>query len=164
MIIPGLKDWMENTFGATLQHKTTATVSAVHVFPLYKKPLARMKLISKVCVFQPALNSSAVPPPTLNEAFMEELKSTGIPFSADAEDRVFRAHGKEGNGRLCSLNFNVAFVINSFLRPPGHCLHEIFALREGKIGRVPDMVVWPSEFPSNPSPPRTRLSFSFNTV
>ncbi|XP_024143053.1 alkyldihydroxyacetonephosphate synthase, peroxisomal isoform X1 [Oryzias melastigma] len=91
MIIPGLKDWMENTFGATLQHKTTAT---------------------------PALNSSAVPPPTLNEAFMEELKSTGIPFSADAEDRVFRAHG--------------------------HCLHEIFALREGKIGRVPDMVVWPN--------------------
>lgn len=28
---------------------------------------------------------------------------------------------------------------------PGHCLHEIFALREGKVGRVPDMVVWPSE-------------------
>lgn len=27
----------------------------------------------------------------------------------------------------------------------GHCLHEIFALREGRIGRVPDMVVWPSE-------------------
>uniref|UniRef100_A0A8C7WP14 Alkylglycerone-phosphate synthase n=1 Tax=Oryzias sinensis TaxID=183150 RepID=A0A8C7WP14_9TELE len=66
----------------------------------------------------PALNSSAVPPPTLNEAFVEELKSTGVPFSADAEDRVFRAHG--------------------------HCLHEIFALREGKIGRVPDMVVWPN--------------------
>uniref|UniRef100_A0A3P9I1K0 Alkylglycerone-phosphate synthase n=2 Tax=Oryzias latipes TaxID=8090 RepID=A0A3P9I1K0_ORYLA len=91
MIIPGLKDWMENTFGATLQHKAAAT---------------------------PALNSSAVPPPTLNEAFVEELKSTGVPFSADAEDRVFRAHG--------------------------HCLHEIFALREGKIGRVPDMVVWPN--------------------
>lgn len=28
---------------------------------------------------------------------------------------------------------------------PGHCLHEIFALREGKIGRVPDMVIWPSK-------------------
>lgn len=27
----------------------------------------------------------------------------------------------------------------------GHCLHEIFALREGRIGRVPDAVVWPSE-------------------
>uniref|UniRef100_A0A8C7WNX1 Alkylglycerone-phosphate synthase n=1 Tax=Oryzias sinensis TaxID=183150 RepID=A0A8C7WNX1_9TELE len=93
MIIPGLKDWMENTFGATLQHKAAATVSTVHVFQL-------------------------LPPPTLNEAFVEELKSTGVPFSADAEDRVFRAHG--------------------------HCLHEIFALREGKIGRVPDMVVWPN--------------------
>ncbi|KAI3356252.1 hypothetical protein L3Q82_017499, partial [Scortum barcoo] len=92
MIIPGLKDWMEGTFGASLQHKTTAT---------------------------PVLTSSAVPPfPTLNEGFVEELKSTGIPFSQDAEDRVFRAHG--------------------------HCLHEIFALREGKFGRVPDLVVWPN--------------------
>uniref|UniRef100_A0A7N6FDC9 Alkylglycerone-phosphate synthase n=1 Tax=Anabas testudineus TaxID=64144 RepID=A0A7N6FDC9_ANATE len=91
MIIPGLKDWMESTFGASLQHKIPAT---------------------------PILNSSAVQPPTLNDAFVDELKSTGIPFSHDAEDRVFRAHG--------------------------HCLHEIFALREGKFGRVPDMVVWPS--------------------
>uniref|UniRef100_A0A672G739 Alkylglycerone-phosphate synthase n=1 Tax=Salarias fasciatus TaxID=181472 RepID=A0A672G739_SALFA len=91
MIIPGLKDWFESTFGASLQHKTPAT---------------------------PILNSSAVPPPTLNEALVEELKSTSIPFSHDAEDRVFRAHG--------------------------HCLHEIFALREGKLGRVPDMVVWPN--------------------
>uniref|UniRef100_A0AAQ5ZCG3 Alkylglycerone-phosphate synthase n=1 Tax=Amphiprion ocellaris TaxID=80972 RepID=A0AAQ5ZCG3_AMPOC len=91
LIIPGLKDWFESTFGASLQHKTPAT---------------------------PILNSSAVQPPTLNEAFVEELKSTGIPLSHDAEDRVFRAHG--------------------------HCLHEIFALREGKFGRVPDMVVWPN--------------------
>uniref|UniRef100_A0A3B5MMT9 Alkylglycerone-phosphate synthase n=1 Tax=Xiphophorus couchianus TaxID=32473 RepID=A0A3B5MMT9_9TELE len=89
MIIPGLKDWMEGTFGANLQHKT-----------------------------QPVLNTSAVQPPMLNEAFVEELKSTGIPFSHEADDRVFRAHG--------------------------HCLHEIFALRDGKIGRVPDMVVWPN--------------------
>ncbi|TKS67184.1 Alkyldihydroxyacetonephosphate synthase, peroxisomal [Collichthys lucidus] len=91
MIMPGLKDWFEVTFGASLQHKTPAT---------------------------PVLTSSSVPPPTLNEAFVEELKSTSIPFSLDAEDRVFRAHG--------------------------HCLHEIFALREGKFGRVPDMVVWPN--------------------
>ena len=45
-------------------------------------------------VFQPILTSSAVQPPTLNEAFVDELKSTGIPFSHDAEDRVFRGHGK----------------------------------------------------------------------
>lgn len=29
---------------------------------------------------------------------------------------------------------------------PGHCLHEVFALREGRIGRIPDLVVWPSEY------------------
>ncbi|KAM3861770.1 alkyldihydroxyacetonephosphate synthase, peroxisomal [Diretmus argenteus] len=91
MILPSLKDWFEGTFGASLQHKTPAT---------------------------PVLNTSAVQPPSLNEAFVEELKSTGIPFSHEAEDRVFRAHG--------------------------HCLHEIFALREGKLGRVPDLVVWPN--------------------
>uniref|UniRef100_A0A8C3ARF9 Alkylglycerone-phosphate synthase n=1 Tax=Cyclopterus lumpus TaxID=8103 RepID=A0A8C3ARF9_CYCLU len=91
MIMPALKDWLEDTFGTNLQHKSPAT---------------------------PILTSSAVQPPTLNEAFVEELKSTGIPFSHDAEDRVFRAHG--------------------------HCLHEIFALREGKVGRVPDLVVWPN--------------------
>uniref|UniRef100_A0A674MZH0 Alkylglycerone-phosphate synthase n=1 Tax=Takifugu rubripes TaxID=31033 RepID=A0A674MZH0_TAKRU len=91
LLIPGLKDWFESTFGANLQHKTPATA---------------------------ILNSSAVLPPTLNDAFVEELKSTGIPISFEAEDRVFRGHG--------------------------HCLHEIFALREGKVGRVPDMVVWPS--------------------
>lgn len=34
MIIPGLKDWMEGTFGATLQHKLPATVSAIHVYLL----------------------------------------------------------------------------------------------------------------------------------
>lgn len=50
-------------------------------------------LVSAV-FFQPVLTSSSVPPPTLNEAFVEELKSTGIPFSLEAEDRVFRAHGK----------------------------------------------------------------------
>lgn len=45
-------------------------------------------------LFQPILNSDAVKPPTLNEAFVDELKSTSIPFSHDAEDRVFRSHGK----------------------------------------------------------------------
>ncbi|XP_051565248.1 alkyldihydroxyacetonephosphate synthase, peroxisomal-like [Myxocyprinus asiaticus] len=66
----------------------------------------------------PTLNLSAVAPPNLNEPFIEELKAVGVAMSHDPEDRVFRAHG--------------------------HCLHEIFALREGRIGRVPDMVVWPS--------------------
>ncbi|XP_071197666.1 alkyldihydroxyacetonephosphate synthase, peroxisomal-like isoform X2 [Salvelinus alpinus] len=92
MTLPSLQDWFENTFGASMKHKSPAT---------------------------PVLNVSAVPPPRLNEAFVENLKATGIPFSNEAEDRVFRAHG--------------------------HCLHEIFALREGKtFERVPDMVVWPN--------------------
>ncbi|XP_064832997.1 alkyldihydroxyacetonephosphate synthase, peroxisomal-like isoform X5 [Oncorhynchus masou masou] len=92
MTLPSLQDWFENTFGASVKHKSPAT---------------------------PLLNASAVPPPRLNEAFVENLKATSIPFSNEAEDRVFRAHG--------------------------HCLHEIFALREGKkFERVPDMVVWPN--------------------
>ncbi|XP_056099977.1 alkyldihydroxyacetonephosphate synthase, peroxisomal-like, partial [Rhinichthys klamathensis goyatoka] len=66
----------------------------------------------------PTLNLSAVAPPKLSEPFMEDLKAASVSASHDPEDRVFRAHG--------------------------HCLHEIFALREGRIGRVPDMVVWPS--------------------
>ncbi|XP_036422846.1 alkyldihydroxyacetonephosphate synthase, peroxisomal isoform X1 [Colossoma macropomum] len=91
LILPSLKDWFEGTFGANLQHKSPAT---------------------------PALNVSTVPPPNLNESFVEELKAAGVALSQEPEDRVFRSHG--------------------------HCLHEIFALREGKIGRVPDLVVWPS--------------------
>uniref|UniRef100_A0A8C7J0Q9 Alkylglycerone-phosphate synthase n=1 Tax=Oncorhynchus kisutch TaxID=8019 RepID=A0A8C7J0Q9_ONCKI len=90
MTLPSLQDWFENTFGASVKHKSP-----------------------------PVLNASVVPPPRLNEAFVENLKATGIPFSNEAEDRLFRAHG--------------------------HCLHEIFALREGKkFERVPDMVVWPN--------------------
>ncbi|KAI5621104.1 alkyldihydroxyacetonephosphate synthase, peroxisomal, partial [Silurus asotus] len=91
LILPSLKDWFESTFGANLQHKTPATAS---------------------------LSVSAVPPPNLNELFVEELKAAGVALSSNPEDRVFRSHG--------------------------HCLHEIFALREGRIGRIPDMVVWPS--------------------
>nr|XP_023657471.1 alkyldihydroxyacetonephosphate synthase, peroxisomal-like isoform X2 [Paramormyrops kingsleyae] len=91
LIFPSLKDWFESTFGANLQHKSPPTA---------------------------ALNSSAITPPNLNEPFLQDLKSMGIPHSLEAEDRVFRAHG--------------------------HCLHEIFALREGRFGRLPDMVVWPN--------------------
>uniref|UniRef100_A0A8C5BXR8 Alkylglycerone-phosphate synthase n=1 Tax=Gadus morhua TaxID=8049 RepID=A0A8C5BXR8_GADMO len=91
MIMPSLKEWFEGTFGANVQHKSFA--SAVP-------------------------SPGAVKPPALNQAFVEGVQSTGVPFSSDAEDRVFRGHG--------------------------HCLHEIFALREGRVGRVPDMVVWPN--------------------
>ncbi|XP_046902739.1 alkyldihydroxyacetonephosphate synthase, peroxisomal isoform X1 [Hypomesus transpacificus] len=91
MVLPSLREWMEKTFATSMQHKNMA---------------------------MPVLNASSVQPPSLNQPFMDELKSAGVPFSLDAEDRVFRAHG--------------------------HCLHEIFALREGRVGRTPDMVAWPS--------------------
>ncbi|XP_041117727.1 alkyldihydroxyacetonephosphate synthase, peroxisomal-like [Polyodon spathula] len=91
MVLPALREWFEKTFGASLEHKTPA---------------------------RSALNPSEVPPPILNEGFVQDLKSTAIPFSHETEDRIFRAHG--------------------------HCLHEVFALREGKFERVPDLVVWPN--------------------
>ncbi|RXM28432.1 Alkyldihydroxyacetonephosphate synthase, peroxisomal [Acipenser ruthenus] len=91
MVLPALREWFEKTFGASLEHKTPA---------------------------RSALDPSEVPPPILNEGFVQDLKGTAIPFSCEIEDRIFRAHG--------------------------HCLHEVFALREGKFERVPDLVVWPN--------------------
>lgn len=95
MIIPGLKDWFEGTFGASLQHKTPATVSSSHSF-LFCRVFSRLASSLAGCfvVSQPILSSDAVPPPTLNEAFVEEMKSTSIPMSHQVEDRVFRGHGE----------------------------------------------------------------------
>ncbi|XP_053124277.1 alkyldihydroxyacetonephosphate synthase, peroxisomal isoform X2 [Hemicordylus capensis] len=64
-----------------------------------------------------SLNVSDVPPSTANEEFLQDLQAAKISYSQEAEARVFRAHG--------------------------HCLHEIFLLREGIFKRVPDVVVWP---------------------
>ncbi|MEE6489758.1 hypothetical protein FKM82_015670 [Ascaphus truei] len=91
MVLPALREWMEKTFGASLDHKTTSRAS---------------------------LNVSDAPPAVVNEAFLQGVKATGVSYSQEAEDRVFRAHG--------------------------HCLHEIFALREGMFKRIPDIVVWPN--------------------
>ncbi|XP_071603348.1 alkyldihydroxyacetonephosphate synthase, peroxisomal isoform X3 [Heliangelus exortis] len=90
MILPTFKEWIEKTFGASLEHKTTSRAS---------------------------LNINDVPPSVVNEEFIQDLRATKISYSQDAEDRVFRAHG--------------------------HCLHEIFVLREGMFKRIPDIVVWP---------------------
>lgn len=100
MIIPALKDWMESTFGASMQHKSLATVSVINIFfyvfnEWQRRPLSHSyQNHNDFFLFQPVLTSSAVQPPNLNEAFVEDLKTTGIPYSHDAEDRVFRAHGK----------------------------------------------------------------------
>lgn len=89
---------MESTFGANLQHKIPATVSVdIDIFYAHLPWMAEPQWpITQWFVFQAILNSSAVLPPTLNDAFVEELKSTGIPISFEAEDRVFRGHGKTG--------------------------------------------------------------------
>lgn len=87
---------MESTFGANLQHKTPATVSVdIDILYAHLPWMAEPQWPNtQWFVFQAILNSSAVLPPTLNDAFVEELKSTGIPISFEAEDRVFRGHGK----------------------------------------------------------------------
>ncbi|XP_045875169.1 alkyldihydroxyacetonephosphate synthase, peroxisomal isoform X2 [Meles meles] len=91
MILPTFKDWIQNTLGVSLEHKTTSKAS---------------------------LNPSDTPPSIVNEDFLHELKETNISYSQEADDRVFRAHG--------------------------HCLHEIFLLREGMFQRIPDIVLWPT--------------------
>uniref|UniRef100_A0A8C3F7F2 Alkylglycerone-phosphate synthase n=1 Tax=Chrysemys picta bellii TaxID=8478 RepID=A0A8C3F7F2_CHRPI len=90
MVLPVLKEWMEKTLGASLEHKITSRAF---------------------------LNTSDVPPSIVNEEFLQDLRATKISYSQEAEDRVFRAHG--------------------------HCLHEIFVLREGMFKRIPDIVIWP---------------------
>uniref|UniRef100_A0A452UN63 Alkylglycerone-phosphate synthase n=1 Tax=Ursus maritimus TaxID=29073 RepID=A0A452UN63_URSMA len=91
MILPTFKDWIQNTLGVSLEHKTTSKAS---------------------------LNPSDTPPSIVNEDFLHDLKETNISYSQEADDRVFRAHG--------------------------HCLHEIFLLREGMFQRIPDIVLWPN--------------------
>lgn len=89
-VMPLLRDWMMATVGISLDHKTPA---------------------------QPPLTAKDINAPTRNEEFISDLRKTGIPFTDDCQDRLFRAHG--------------------------HTLHEIFVLREGMFNRIPDLVVWP---------------------
>eukprot|EP00047_Mylnosiga_fluctuans_P001244 m.219489 g.219489 ORF g.219489 m.219489 type:complete len:616 (-) comp10175_c0_seq1:82-1929(-) len=71
--------------------------------------------MTKLSPSQPAL--PAIPPPITHEAFVKDIVGHHGGISADAEDRVFRSHG--------------------------HTCQEIFTLRHGKPGRVPDLVVFP---------------------
>ena len=36
-------------------------------------------------------------------------------------------------------------LVNFIVCISGHCLHEIFVLREGMFKRIPDIVVWPGK-------------------
>ncbi|KAM9669695.1 alkyldihydroxyacetonephosphate synthase, peroxisomal [Dama dama] len=91
MVLPTFREWIQNTLGINVEHKTTSKAS---------------------------LNPSDTPPSIVNEDFLHDLKETNISYSQEADDRVFRAHG--------------------------HCLHEIFLLREGMFQRIPDIVLWPT--------------------
>jgi len=88
--MPHLREWMSKTVGISLDHKSPA---------------------------QPELTAADISPPIVNEGFIEAIKRSGVSFSDDPNDRLFRAHG--------------------------HTLHEIFILREGRFPRLPDLVVWP---------------------
>uniref|UniRef100_A0AC11CCY6 Alkylglycerone phosphate synthase n=1 Tax=Ovis aries TaxID=9940 RepID=A0AC11CCY6_SHEEP len=91
MSLPTFREWIQNTLGVNVEHKTTSKAS---------------------------LNPSDTPPSIVSEDFLHDLKETNISYSQEADDRVFRAHG--------------------------HCLHEIFLLREGIFQRIPDIVLWPT--------------------
>ena len=64
--MPLLKDWMKNTVGISLDHKTPS---------------------------QPEISAANVPLPVKNEEFVAALRKSGISFSDDCQDRLFRAHG-----------------------------------------------------------------------
>jgi alkyldihydroxyacetonephosphate synthase len=58
-----------------------------------------------------------LPPPIRNDAFVRAVEGHHGGMSFDGEDRLFRSHG--------------------------HTCQEIFALRHGRPGRIPDAVIWP---------------------
>ncbi|KAI1725288.1 FAD binding domain-containing protein [Ditylenchus destructor] len=61
--------------------------------------------------------SSSGPQTRINETFLEELRTNNISYSNALLNRLNRSHGQT--------------------------LHEILSLRQGNIGRIPDLVVWP---------------------
>ena len=66
---------------------------------------------------RPQLNVEEYPSPIINHEFLRDVRKEKLCVSFDVEDRVLHGHG--------------------------HTLHEVFALRHGKLARIPDMVVWP---------------------
>lgn len=71
--------------------------------------------MTKVSPAQP--NPPPVAAPIRNDGFLKEIAGRFGAVSDDAEDRLFRSHG--------------------------HTCQEIFTLRHGKPGRIPDLVVFP---------------------
>ncbi|XP_067133988.1 alkyldihydroxyacetonephosphate synthase, peroxisomal-like isoform X2 [Centruroides vittatus] len=63
------------------------------------------------------LSFEDIPPPIINDEFMNDLLSTNISYSLNGSDRHFRCHG--------------------------HTLEEVYKLHRGCFERIPDIVVWP---------------------
>ncbi|XP_075558835.1 alkyldihydroxyacetonephosphate synthase isoform X1 [Dermacentor variabilis] len=115
-VLPHFKAWVESALGVDLNvlipskepiKSTKSSLqdsSTVAINPVHK------------CV-RPPPSDHDLPPPIINEAFLEDVRRAGISYSADGQDRLFRAHG--------------------------HTMREIFTLREGSFARIPDLVVWP---------------------
>ncbi|XP_076331307.1 alkyldihydroxyacetonephosphate synthase, peroxisomal-like [Tachypleus tridentatus] len=89
-VLPLFKSWVETTLGVDLDVRHHS---------------------------QPEISDKDLPDPIINEDFLTELNRTGISFTTDGQDRLFRAHG--------------------------HTMKEIFILREGRFDRIPDLVVFP---------------------
>ena len=45
-------------------------------------------------VLQPELTAADIPSPIVNDGFVQAVKKSGMSFTDDPHDRLFRAHGK----------------------------------------------------------------------
>uniref|UniRef100_A0A8C0IBH9 Alkylglycerone-phosphate synthase n=1 Tax=Bubo bubo TaxID=30461 RepID=A0A8C0IBH9_BUBBB len=129
MVLPTFKEWIEKTFGASLEHKTTSRAS---------------------------LNVNDVPPSIVNEEFLQDLRATKISYSQDAEDRVFRAHGKRTSfitnnichedvvkivelackHNLCIIPFGGGTSVSSALECPEEEKRTIVSLDTSQMNRI----------------------------
>ncbi|KAK7794112.1 hypothetical protein R5R35_012606 [Gryllus longicercus] len=66
---------------------------------------------------QPLPKEEDFPSPVIVQAFLAEIEMLKIPYSLKGIDRLIRSHG--------------------------HTLNDIYTLREGRYGRMPDVVAWP---------------------
>lgn len=92
---------------------------AGHEMPLMRAWM-EMKVgldLSLTSFSQPHPSSHEIPPPRPCPGFLEDIRHSCVAFSDEGADRLLRGHG--------------------------HTCHELFALRTGNIGRIPDLVVWP---------------------
>nr|CAD66418.1 alkyl-dihydroxyacetonephosphate synthase [Suberites domuncula]CAD79441.1 dihydroxyacetonephosphate synthase [Suberites domuncula] len=74
--------------------------------------------LSQTSFSQPRPPPEEIPAPIQpSQAFIDEIAHHCKVFTDSADERIFRSHG--------------------------HTCHELFSLRTGKVGRIPDLVVWP---------------------